>query len=335
MARSSGGGSRSGGSHGGSSSRSSGGSRSGGGSSYSNGPTISKTPFHNSRTFRYYRHGTPYYIYSDRNLCEMKDLKPRWFLALFYIPFIIVIISMFSGAVAFPQKSFQEYNLQNIAIVDTADVFDSQEEEMLNVKLKEFCDTTGVATQIVTVDYDEWTDNGTLENYALARYHAQFNDENSWLIVYSEQDNGAGDWSWEGIQGDNIEKVMNVFVDKFTTQFQSQLVVNQIADPSNAFIKAFDKSIEIFNNQHFNIDIEQILPALGILAFILVHAYIMIFAGTRKKYSYGELEEVTNDVNKSNLTSGVNESDFVECACCNHKYNRVKHDSCPNCSAVN
>ena len=339
MARSSGGGSRSGGGGG---SRSSGGSRSGG----SSGIRISDTPFRGSRTFRYYRNGTTHYVYSDRDLRSMKDPKPRWLLILFYIPFLFAIFSMFSGSIIIPQKPLSAYNSQDVALIDTADVFTIQEEEAVSVKLKEFSDTTGIATQIITIGYDEWEDNGTLENYALARYYTQFDDENGWLIVYSEEDDGAGDWSWEGIQGDNTYKVMNAFLNDFNTHFQSQLVVNQTPDPANALIIAFDKSITAFENQSVKFEFELMLPAFGMLAFILFHGYIMIFAGTRKKYSYSELEEVTNnqssdtnnygckyDISKSDLNAA--EVEIIECRYCGCKYDHMKDHKCPNCAAIN
>jgi predicted Zn-ribbon and HTH transcriptional regulator len=242
---------------------------------------------------------------------------------------------MFGSSITVPQKPLETYNPQDVAIIDTADVFDSREEKMVSAKLKEFCNTTGVATQIVTVEYDEWTDNGTLENYALARYYTQFDDENGWLIVYSELENGAGDWSWEGIQGDNTYKVMDTFIHDFNTQFQSQLVVDQMADPANAFIDAFDKSIKAFNNQQFSIEFEGILPALFVLAFISVHGYVMIFAGTRKKYSYKELEEVT-DTNQTNTSqTDIKQTEIFECRYCGYKYDWSKDRKCPNCAAIN
>jgi hypothetical protein len=259
----------------------------------------------------------------------MKDSKPRWLLILFYIPFIFAVFTMLGEAFSPPRTAFKEYNSQNIAIVDTADVFNTQEEKELTAKLKEFGDTTGIATQIVTVEYDEWIDNGSLENYALARYYTQFDDENGWLIVYSEQDEGAGDWSWEGIEGDNIYSLMDVFIDKFNTQFQSELVVNQVADPANAFIKAFNKSIDTFENQQFNVDFELVFPALFIFAFVAVHASVMIFAGTKKKaYSYKELEEVKD-------IPGTIVDNSIKCRYCDTVYDRDVNHKCPNCAAIN
>lgn len=353
MARSSGGGSRSGGSRSSSSSSRSSGGSSGysGGRSYggtSSGPRISNTPFYGSRTFRYYRDGTAHYVYSDRYLPAMKDPKPRWFLIFFYIPFIFAVFSIFAGSLCFPEKPMTTFSKSNVAVIDTADVFTTTEEQSLHEKLLEFGEKTGVTTQIITVDYDEWTDNGSLENYAYYRYYAQFNDENGWLIVYSEEDDGYGDWSWEGIQGDNTYDTMDVFLDDFNTIFHSQLVLNQVPEVSVAFTTAFDRAIDTFENQHFSVDFAMLPIGFFVLIFISVHGYIMIFAGTKKKYSYKELKEVVaSDSDAFNYTKynfepttrqSVSQNQpkpLIECRYCGYKYEMETDNRCPNCHAIN
>ena len=329
MARSSGGGSRSGGSRS-SSSRSSGGSRSGGSSI-----RTSSTPFAGSRTFRYYRHGKPIYVYSDRDLRKMKDAKPRWFLIFFYIPFIIAIFTMFGEAIQTPENPMSTYNVAEVQVIDEIDAFTLKEEQALEAKLKEFGEETGVTTKIVTVSFDEWWDNGTLENYSLNRYYADFTDENGWLLVYSSEDNGLGEWSWEGIQGDNTIDVMDVFIDSFNKTLNAQLTVNQIPKPADAFTKAFDKAIDLFNNQSaLKVNGEMLIPALGMAAFVTLHASIMIFAGTTKKYSYTELEEVCGDTVKPSKKEEEAKKKIITCQYCNYQYQQGIDNQCPNCGAI-
>ena len=350
MARSSGGGSRSGCS--GSGSRSSSSSRSSGGGNrngivyteYSpsiettvvNGTITSNTSFVGSRKFRYYRNGSPVYIYSNQDLTSMEDPKPRWFALIFFIPFIAVFLSLIIDAFNIPQKPLEAYNPSNVAVIDAADVFSSQEEEQLSTKLKEFCDTTGITTQILTIEPEEWMDNGSLENYAYHRYYVQFDNEDSWLIVYSEQDQGQGEWFWEGIQGDNTIDVMDVFINDFNTELTSQLMLNQIATPETAFIAALNKAEKEFTNQSFSVDIVSIIfTSIGI-CFILVVAYFSIFFQPKKEYSSEELEEVfDNDCNANNGSLNSSAQSKIECRYCGYVYNDSEDHRCPNCVAIN
>lgn len=350
MARSSGGGSRGGGSRGGGSR---GGSRGGSYSRGRNGTRISKTPFIGSRKFRYYRDGVAHYVYSDKYLPAMSDPKPRWFFIIFYIPFLFAVFSMFSTVIVTPEKPMSTYSVNDVAVIDTADVFTEYEEQVLLEKLKEFGNSTGVTTQIITVDYEEWIDNGSLESYSYYRYYAQFNNENSWLLTYSELDNGKGEWYWEGTQGDNTIDTMDVFLEDFNTTLHSKLVVDQIADPSAAFLQAFDKSIYLFENQKTHFNFSMLIPALFTLGFISVHAYVMIFAGTRKKYSYKELQEVIEQPSIQNMngmsynmpnsypyntqtpySNSPPEEKTFECKYCGYKYKEPKDNRCPNCNAL-
>ena len=125
MARSSGGGSRGGGSRSSRGYRSS--SRSGGRS----GPSYrtSSTYFPGARKFRYYRGGTPHYVYSDRDLTKIKDIKPRWFLIAFYIPFILAIFGIAQTVFSTPKEPMTTYNQSQVQVIDEGNVFSDQEED--------------------------------------------------------------------------------------------------------------------------------------------------------------------------------------------------------------
>lgn len=336
MARSSGGGSRSGGSRSSSSSSRSSSSRGGGG----NGIRTSSRPFKNSRKFRYYRNGVAYYVYSDRDLTAMKDAKPRYFMYLFYLPFFAAILGLWANVVNIPEKPMETYNSAYVQVLDEADVFTGREETSLQNKLEEFGEKTGITTQLITVKPEEWHDNGSFEDYAFYRYYAQFDNEDSWLLTYSEEDNGAGEWYWEGVQGDNTFDTMDVFLDDFNTILHSQLVVNQTADPARAFTKAFDKSIDLFENQTAKIKWGEIGLPIAVTAFILFHSSVFVFAGTRKKFKYSELEEIKNDPvieamkQEETARQYPQKEEELTCPFCGFSYKNPQNNRCPNCGAL-
>lgn len=95
MPHSSGGGSYSGGSHGGSSSSGRGGS--------SNSGRVSNTYFPGARRYMYYDDNHEvHFQYSNYNLSGPGKL--RYLLLIFYIPFIIAVISGFAGSIFIPKR---------------------------------------------------------------------------------------------------------------------------------------------------------------------------------------------------------------------------------------
>ena len=332
MARSSGGGSSSGGSRSSSSSRSS--SRSGG----SSGPRISNTTFLGARRFRYYSAGQPHYIYSDTDLRQIPDAKPRWFLILFYIPFIIAIFIMATDMVSVPVDPLVPSPLALSSVVDEGDVFTDTEEEALEKALRDFTASTGIVTQIVTVDWNEWQKASYyFDEYALSRYYTQFSDESCWLLAYSEADGGMTDWEWEGIMGDDAVEAVEVFVDDFNTAVQSALISSHEPDPETAFVAALYGAIDDFENQSTMFHLDMIFPVIFMAAFIGVHAYIMIFAGTNKKYSNSELEEVPETDGYTEPDSSPASSIFGKrfyCEYCGSTIRETENGRCPNCGAA-
>lgn len=320
MARSSGGGSRSGGSRSGGS-RSGGSSRSHGGS---NGRVVSSSPFPNARKFRYYRNGSPVYVYSNVDLRAVPDAKPRWFMILFYLPFVFAVIGMFGSAMQFPQRPLDLVTTAQVAVCDEGDVFSLEEEERLVGVLNDFKNSTGVTAQVVTVDWETWSKGATsFSNYAFYRYYVQFSDENCWLLVYSELDNGLTDWEWEGIQGDNTIDVVDVFIDSFNIDVQSGLMSSHEPDPAETFIQAFSEASGAFDGQRFEVSWEELPMAIFVALFVAFHSYVMIFAGTRKKYSNSELEEV--------FDGGCNATKY--CKYCGGVYTVAVDQRCPNCNS--
>ena len=329
MARSSGGGSLSGGRSGGGGSRSRSSSNR---SSNSSGRVVRNSPFPGSRKFRYYRNGTTHYVYSNVDLTRVPDARPRWFLLIFYIPFIFLILSAFSEIITLPKKPLKEESSAVVSVIDSGNVFAESEEQKLQTTLTEFKQSTGIVAQIVTVDYEDWSSSGLLETYAYYQYYSQFADENGWLLVYSEQDDGRGDWQWEGVQGDNTIEVMDVFLDDFNDKLQSSLVANDVPDVAEAFNGAFNLAIEKFDNQTIGFNSVMLFPSLFVMSFVCLHAYLMIFAGTNKEYSNKELQEIieSETINKN---TEHNKGGIQSCPFCGNSYTSTIGNRCPHCNA--
>ena len=271
MARSSGGGSRSGGSRSRSSSSS---SRSSGSSRHIS--TISRLGHHR-------------YIYYDRNNNEN---KPRWFMLVFYIPFLFAVISIFSTSVWIPKKI--DTVASPIVIEDGLHII--QDEDYLRHELEKFQEETGVTPAIITVDQAEFVGKyDTMFNYCLRQYYNHFEDETHWLIVYSEPVGSEYmDWSWEGVIGDDTGASINLGMEEcLINEFHNNLYRDwpferKIAD-------AFNKSLEF---RKIDISGKEIAVGIGVLIFIIFHGGVMIFAGTSKKHTNVKLAS-SNDTAKS------------------------------------
>lgn len=296
MARSSGGGSRSGGSRRSSSLR-----RSGSGRIYrrrgyrpSNGIIESDNPFPGARKFRYYRDGERKYIYSNTDLTKRKDPKPRWFLIFFYIPFIFGLIQAVKDNpivldVVAPLSSNSSYS--EVLIDDRQEILSENDKEQVMSVMRRFKGVTGVNIQLWTIPPMDWEHNGAFRNYVLPAYSRAFDDETGWLIAYSETNGGVGEWYWEGVEGDDTIAVLGVFIDQFNDSFHQGLLADEDADLPGAFVDALELAIDTFEHQEKKIDKQSLLWFSVTGGFLLIHASILIFAGTKKKFSYSELVE--------------------------------------------
>lgn len=297
MARSSGGGSRSSGSRSSSSSS----SRSSSGhhrNSHHHGRIIRTTPFPGARKFVYYRKGQPNYVYSNIDLRELPDPKPRYILGLFYIPFVAAFGSFIGSAIHTPLEPMTEVSTAAITLRDDANYFSAQEEEKLLTSITEFSQETGIVTQFVTVEWAEWkTKTRNFSEYALTKYYVDFSDEKGWLVAYSKEPQTASayaDFEWEGIQGDDTIDTLDVVLEDFNNDVQTGLI-HETQSPALVFATAFEEATQRFANQKLRIDFEEIIILLGPIAFLLVHAWVMIFAGTKRNYKARELEEVAGE----------------------------------------
>ncbi|MDE6742467.1 MAG: hypothetical protein K2J95_01150 [Lachnospiraceae bacterium] len=272
MAHRSGGGSHSGGHHSG------GGHHSSGGRGGSNGPHYSNRPFRNSRRFRYYdRHGRERYLYGS----EMPKKMGIFSLIVSILPLIpFILVGIFT--LVYPLSSLRPpkplspvYEPTDVHIMDTIGVIDDK--ESLEKVLQEFEDTTGISPYIKTVYYDEWIWHyDEFWDYAYSEYLNTFDDEQHFLIVYTEPENAEEldfvDWFWEGIQGDDTDPILTESkVDRFGEDLQDNFLRNNIS-VGKAFEYTFEESLTYMMGRNDNDD------ALSILFFGVVwNAFVLIF----------------------------------------------------------
>lgn len=352
MPHSSGGGSHGGGSHGGSGHSSH--SSSSHHSSSSPSHRVQSTYFPGARRFRYYRHGSPCYVYSDIDLRARRDEKPRWFLIIFYIPFLLAFIPMLFSSFGGPVKPIHLPSETAIVIKDDANIFTATEKSELEKELQELKKTTGVVPAVITSNNEKWENNyNSLENYAYDLYVNNFSDESHWLILYSQPESINSDfidWYWEGMQGDNTDKVLDVFIDDFNRDMQKFLTNRSHYTVEEAIEKCFKQATNKFENQGVHLELAQLSGAFFGLAFIVIHGYLMIFAGTRKPYKYSELQEVYDDSptynyntteckpiitpNQTTVQQTPTRLAMTKCRYCGQEYQTGAHVTCPYCGAT-
>lgn len=298
MPHSSGGGSHSGGSHR-SSHRSS--RRSGGGGT---AVRFSRKPFRNSRRYMYYnRRGEPRYIYSNsipKTISKPVNIGLFIFQLLFLIPFVVVglITTLTSFLILRAPKPLKPvYSEPQTRIMDFADVISNSSE--LEAVLEDFEELTGISPCVAAVYDSMWKNNYTsLENYAYDMYVNTFDDEQHFLLVYSEPDNAADldfvDWSWEGMQGNDTDSIISEA--KFS-RFQSDLQMYLTKDSCSvgqAFTQAFKNSENYIMDR--NSDIGAFLSVLLFAAIWDLFVFGILYS-TIRSFIYGcrNYTEVSND----------------------------------------
>lgn len=284
MPHSSGGGSHSGGSHGGSHRGGSGGIR------------YSRTPFSRSRRFRYRdRRGNTHYIYaSDKP--KPQSIIGFIFSMITLLPFLAfgVLIFVAAGWEFMPKDPLKkEYICTGVHMIDNINVIDNY--AALEKSLEEFEDVTGICPCIVTVHDSDWKDSRTLERYAYNYYVDTWEDEQHFLIVYSEPEkpdsDGFLDWSWEGMQGDDTDPILT---EKGFSHFQNDLMNGLYSDDisvGDSFRTSFDNSLDYIMQPPYKDGLETILAIIvgGTLwFFVFIFSAVSMIKGfimSRREYS--------------------------------------------------
>ncbi|MDE6742466.1 MAG: NUDIX hydrolase [Lachnospiraceae bacterium] len=287
MAHRSGGGSHSGGHHsGGHHSSSHGGSGGGNAARYSN------KPFPNARRFRYYdRRGRERYLYGSQ-MPTKTSLFSLIFSLIFFIPFILgSIYSVICVFLVFmPTKPLKpDYEPTDVHTMDRACVMIDNSDSLEEI-LREFEDETGISPYVITVFDEDWEYYDELWEYAYEIYNNLFSDEQHFLIVYSEPeittDLDFVDWSWEGIQGDDTDKILTeANMERFTEDLHDNLLRDSYS-VGEAFEKTFKNSLTYVMKKNNNGD------AVATILFVIVWNTFIIFAISTviKSYIIGKRE---------------------------------------------
>ena len=263
MPHSSGGGSHGGGSHGGSHSHSSG-SR---GRSSGRSVRVGRTYFPGAYRYVRYHDGGMDYIYSNHGtLNQSGRTKLSLGLLLFYVPFIIAGFFLISQTVNIPRKMNVSYT-PSVEVIDNTDRISSQDEAVITQSASELYETTGVPVCVVFDENSAWVSHyNSLENYAYDVYVNMYNDEDHWLLVYTDDgiDRQAAesfsDWYFEGMQGNNTDKYLP---ERLTSKFNEDLnkaLVNRSNTMGQAFAIAFDEMRADAGRISFNKRAERSLP---------------------------------------------------------------------------
>ncbi|MBQ1492090.1 MAG: hypothetical protein IIZ39_09020, partial [Blautia sp.] len=244
MPHSSGGGSHGGGGH-------YGGSYHGSGSRSSQPPqSRAYHSYHEgTRRYVYYYLGRPHYYWSKDTPSQTSFHK--WSAVLIPILVVWVIITL---AFLSPDQSFKVFeNIKplkgehyEILIEDTLDVLSSKEESRLYQAFSQFQEQTGITPAFISATNDDWVSYySSMENYAYDLYVNRFLDEKHWLLVYSSAPTEDGtsfeDWHWEGMQGDDTDRILTEDVTKnFTDLIQKNLTARNFYSVGESFINGFE-----------------------------------------------------------------------------------------------
>ncbi|MDE6712451.1 MAG: hypothetical protein K2K20_01790, partial [Lachnospiraceae bacterium] len=186
--------------------------------------------------------------------------------------------------------------------MDTIGVIDNK--DSLEKVLQEFEDTTGISPYIKTVYFDEWIwYYDELWEYAYSEYLNTFDDEQHFLIVYSEPENAEEldfvDWFWEGIQGDETDPILTESkMERFNKDLQDNFLRNNIS-VGEAFEYTFGESLTYMMGRNDNDDASAML-LFGVVwnAFVLIFVVSMInsFIISRRDYQEVPMEGSSNTV---------------------------------------
>jgi hypothetical protein len=303
-----------------------GGSFGGGGGSFDSGSGSGGSSYHTSENYFpgadryvYYENGQPRYIYSNSDPAKGAS-KWRFLILLAYIPFFAFLFPLFSGVYNRPVRLDTGYET-SIVIEDNANVLGERDE--LDRTMKDFFDRTGISPALVTVNNEDWEGGiyGSLEEFAYDCYLDHFGDEDHWLIVYSEPESPEdGDkYYWEGMQGDNTDDLLSKDCrDIFNHNLNKHLAEGDRPDVAGSVVLAFDSIESRIMKPYFNV--RKAVPAVLVLLFLLLHAFIMIKSLLKmKKY-------------KGAVRVGLNARE-LKCSSCGGSYVKGAFSSCPHCGA--
>lgn len=166
-----------------------------------------------------------------------------------------------------------------------------------------FRDETGITPALITVD-DSWRERyNSLETFAYDRYVKSFSDESHWLIVYSLYPIGDGEafrWAFEGMQGDDTDKILKErYANQFTVALDGALRRSEIDGKpqlSTALNTAFTETKEDMMAKGIETDNIMVLIFLAVMGFIFIYAGIKSYRTNENAIMYSNSVEIKPDV---------------------------------------
>ena len=314
-----------------------GGSHGGGGfhSSYSGGgsgssassygePPIrrSREPFAHCHTYVYYRNYMPYYLYTDRPLkggfCTKKTVRISVIIAV-----IVLCLGGFVTRSAYNRAPSKLDTESESAVIDNAGILNNTSE--IETELQKFKEDTGIAVGFETVNNENWkVYYDDLESYAYEQYLLTFDgDESCWLIIYSEPlnpDPSFNDWSWEGMQGDDTDNLLNyASTSVFGENFQNSLLKGKSIED------ALCESLTLTEEKMMSPRTDEDIQFLGF--FILSIGFVILVGIALPTYiiirSRGYADNELNEISEKDL--------MVTCPYCKRQFFNTGFKKCPFC----
>ncbi|MCF0116143.1 MAG: hypothetical protein HUJ56_12410, partial [Erysipelotrichaceae bacterium] len=143
----------------------------------------------------------------------------------------------------------KEYKNEPLPLMGNEKAYIEDNAGILDAKVFEdgfdaFMENTGIIPSVISVNNEDWQPYyNNLESYALELYLKHFDDEQHFLIVYSEPkevDPKFNDWYWEAIQGDDT---INIITEDTFASFQNDMMTYLVREEyttSEAIAKCFE-----------------------------------------------------------------------------------------------
>ncbi len=295
---------------------------------------ISKSYYPGSSAFVRYHNGKTDVVYSDRDITKVK--KSEYTVVIGVILFITLFMSMFFvkayksvfKTVLPPKKLNTDYNTA-IVIDDTLGII--SDEDTMKKNFEKFFGYTGITPSVHTVTDERWSSSySSLKDYAYDYYVTHFDDEKHWLIVYSKPESpipGFDDWSWEGMQGNDTDGIINEIT---ATDFNSRLHNYLLNDSKYTFEDAINKAFEEISPRIMQRQVSQrdktntymILTFLLFMWGLPVLVFITVLVRIQKFKKYKPLKEGAEGV-----------SVRKKCDICGGTYFPGTDQTCPHCGA--
>lgn len=312
MPHGSGGGSHGGGSHGGH------------GGAGGTGARVSSKPFPGSHRYIYYNKRRPVIVYSDKPLTT--DPASVLFVVLAVYAFFFAFVLFFAGIVNLtpPSPIKTDYDT-SIIIKDEAGILTDEEVEDIEEAFVDFRRETGITPAFYTVNNEDWYRDKKLEKYAYDLYLELFDDEKHWLIVYSEPRNpdpSFNDWHWEGMQGDDTDRVLTrKKADFFNGTFHSNLLKNTKYTVGEALADAFNRLTPRMMKQEKGKTPASIIAMVCSAPLTALGVFLIIIAARRTKKMKNSFRADEETIRQ------------MQCEYCGGIYVAGHHTNCPHCQA--